>query len=67
MQAGILLVIFDNKRLIGVTEAHLCQERKAEVSEDTPLSEDTGNDPSGLLILNMALYHSQTGHYDSKK
>ena len=24
----------------------LCQERKAEVSEDTPLSEDTGNDPS---------------------
>ena len=36
--------------MIGVTEAHLCQERKAEVSEDTPLSEDTGNDPSFICM-----------------
>ena len=38
-------------------EAHLCQERKAEVSEDTPLSEDTGNDPNQLLLEDMAKHN----------
>ena len=37
--------------MIDVTEAHLCQERKAEVSEDTPLSEDTGSDPTILCLI----------------
>ena len=46
LQTGILLVLFYKRYSVDVIEMHLYQERKTELSEDTPTSDGTGNDPS---------------------
>ena len=50
--------------MIDVTEAHLCQERRAEVSEDTPLSEDTGNDPRSTTESRVCGFEPHRRHCD---